>query len=187
MDNTTFNRLAQLETARPTAEEDLVITPDMDPAEALRRYKRSLDMPCRKPTPEEKARMEANPITPERATAVYRAYIARPDIDTRTLCDMPTEQLLELAADESEPSPVAEPAPAVDPEQPDPWAWLDEVDAWQDAHPGELYADRNGPPTSDEYRDPPQPETQQDDPQPNDQPTPPPVAVLPDDDAWVFY
>lgn len=62
--------------------------------------------------------MEANPITPERATAVYRAYIARPDIDTRTLCDMPTEQLLELAAAESE--------PVVTVAESDPLAWLGE-------------------------------------------------------------
>lgn len=176
--NTTFSRLAQLESTLPAVDEDLTITPDMDPAEALRRYKRSLDMPCRKPSAEEQARMAANPITPERATAVYRAYIARPDIDTRTLCDMPTEQLLELAAAESE--------PVVTVAESDPLAWLDEAEAWQADHPGELYADRNGPPIADEYRDPPQ-EAPEPDEQP--EPTPPtlPLASQPENDDWLLY
>lgn len=85
------SRIEQLETARPAADEDLTITPDMDPAEALRRYRRSLDAPSRKPTAEEQARQreqEADPDYAELCTRVYRLSFDH---------DLTGDQLFELA------------------------------------------------------------------------------------------
>lgn len=212
-------RVEQLETARPAAaDEDLEITPGMCPHEALRRFRRSLDAPSRKPTPEEQAEIDRHgreyAADPELATRVYRLSWDHVGLTGDQLFELAKQQLAdERAAQAAAPVPVAEqpvvePAaeqPAADPEQPDPMAWLDEVDAWQDAHPGELYADRNGPPTPDEYRDPPQPEpvdepapvvdqqpTEEiapDEPKPEPTPTPQAVQLAgqPDeDDSWML-
>ena len=182
MDKTTLNRVAQLEAARPADDEDLTITQGMDPVEATRRYKRSLSWPgpqarAKSLTPEQRAK-----LTPERATAIYRASLEHPDATTDEL---------ERIADEA----LAKPAPVVEPVQeptehvlePDPLGWLDEAEAWQAEHPGELHADRNGPPDDDEYRDPPQEAAPEPDEQPEPTPTPVPLANQPENDDWLLY
>lgn len=134
-------RIARLEITRP-AQQDVPEILESDPPElACKKYKELVGMRgqlCRAPD-------EVSEITQEEARELYYAAVPaahRP------------------AAVVSEPAQTA-----TDPEL-DGYEWLDGYEEWQDAHPGELYADRNDAPQDvpeilehceDEQPEPPQP------------------------------
>lgn len=199
VDKNILNRVAQLEAARPAYEEPPRITADMDAATAMKVYRQTLNwpQPPAKPlTPEEQDRLDR--MTPEEATRIYRASIGlppedepapapvvEPDPEAMTpeeATQIYRESLLKEPDDSGLVNLSADEATQRYRELLDPLAWLDDADRWQADHPGELHADRNGPPTSDEY--PPQ-ETATDE-QP--EPTPQAVAVPQNDDdsSWVL-
>lgn len=167
------SRLAKLEEARPQREVVPEILDTDTPEQASKKYKQLVGIrgQLRKASPDEQA--EIDNMTEAQASEMYYAavpYARRESVP------------VVVNADECPHAPIS---------VGDTWAWLDDADTWEAAHPnGPAYADRHGMPAPEEYAHvPAELREALDLPPIDEQPEPPaPLVAVPisDQDDWLI-